>query len=782
MKIQTKMTIGTSLLMFIPSLIVSITLGIIAINNGEKGLELLAKNQLLSVRDTTKQSIESTFKTIRAQVITFSNDRMVIDAMKLFPSAFTIYPGQIGLSGASGKDKLAEMKQSLSDYYTKDFISEYKKRNLDSTIEVGHFLDNLSTEGLAFQHTFLSGNPNPLGEKDLLIELEQSTLYKTLHNRFHPHFREYQQQFEYYDIFLVDANTGNIVYSVFKEIDFATSLKDGTFSDTAIGNVYRAAIAAEDPSFVAISDYSTYAASYNDQSSFIASPIYEKGIKKGVLIFQIPTNVISAVMTHHSNWQDVGLGQSGETYLIGDDLLMRSESRPLIESPDSFYQKMSALDMPAEALKMMQAKKSSIGQLRIDSPGAKAALGGEIGFKLFNDYRGIEVLSAYAPLKINGLNWAVLAQIDSEESFSPVVTLKTAILGFGIGLSVIVLILGASLGLLIAKIMIRPLENTVSAIRDIAEGEGDLTQRVDVKGNDELGELGNWINRFIEKLQNMIQNLHTVTADLGDSSQLLSEVSQKTKIGVTEQQTEIDEAASATQQMAASIHEVASNAESAATSALEASNRADESKNTVEANIDSINNLLQTLEKANSVVLRLEQDSNDIGGVLDVIRNIAEQTNLLALNAAIEAARAGEQGRGFAVVADEVRTLASRTQESTEEIQKMIERLQSASKETVDAMEATNEQAQKSTDYANSTGKNLTSVTEAINRVSEMNTQIAEASEEQKTGSDRISQNVAGISHIGERTAAEAEQTAEASESLSKLALQLQQLVGQYKV
>jgi len=487
-------------------------------------------------------------------------------------------------------------------------------------------------------------------------------------------------------------------------------------------------------------------------------------------------------MTHHSNWQDVGLGQSGETYLIGDDLLMRSESRPLIESPDSFYQKMSALDMPAEALKMMQAKKSSIGQLRIDSPGAKAALGGEIGFKLFNDYRGIEVLSAYAPLKINGLNWAVLAQIDSEESFSPVVTLKTAILGFGIGLSVIVLILGASLGLLIAKIMIRPLENTVSAIRDIAEGEGDLTQRVDVKGNDELGELGNWINRFIEKLQNMIQNLHTVTADLGDSSQLLSEVSQKTKIGVTEQQTEIDEAASATQQMAASIHEVASNAESAATSALEASNRADESKNTVEANIDSINNLLQTLEKANSVVLRLEQDSNDIGGVLDVIRNIAEQTNLLALNAAIEAARAGEQGRGFAVVADEVRTLASRTQESTEEIQKMIERLQSASKETVDAMEATNEQAQKSTDYANSTGKNLTSVTEAINRVSEMNTQIAEASEEQKTGSDRISQNVAGISHIGERTAAEAEQTAEASESLSKLALQLQQLVGQYKV
>jgi len=782
MKIKTKMTISTSLMMFLPALVVSITLGYIAVSNGEKGLELQAKNQLLSVRDTTKQSIENTFKTIRAQIITFSNDRMVIDAMKLFPSAYNIYPGQVGLSGQSGKDKLSSMKQDLSDYYNNDFTSEFKNQNLNTTIDTNLILEKLSTEGIAFQHAFLSNNPNPLGEKDLLVELEESTLYKTLHNRFHPHFREYQQQFNYYDIFLVDAKTGNIVYSVFKEIDYATSLNDGAFADSAIANVYQKAVVAEDPGFVAISDYTTYIPSYQNQSSFIASPIFEKENLKGVLIFQIPTHIISTVMTHQANWQEVGLGKSGETFLVGADLLMRSESRQLLESSDAFFNTITELGMSDETLKLMQAKNSSIGLLSINSPGAKAAINGETGFQMFQDYRGTEVLSAYAPVKIQGLNWAVLAQIDQQESFAPVADLKSAIFGFGLGLSIIVLIVGASLGLLIAKIMIRPLENTVSAIRNIAEGEGDLTQRVKVKSNDELGELGSWINRFIEKLQNMIKDLHSVSSDLGGSSLLLSEVSQKTKSGVIEQQTEIDQAASATEEMASSIHEVAANAETAAASALEARNKADESKTIVEENIQSINTLLQTLETANSVVQRLEQDSNDIGGVLDVIRNIAEQTNLLALNAAIEAARAGEQGRGFAVVADEVRTLASRTQESTEEIQKMIERLQSASKETVQAMETTNVQAQKSTEYANSTGKNLVSVTEAINQVSEMNTQIANASEEQKIGSNTINQNVNGISHISERTATEAEQTAEASDSLSKLASQLQHLLGQYKV
>jgi len=203
---------------------------------------------------------------------------------------------------------------------------------------------------------------------------------------------------------------------------------------------------------------------------------------------------------------------------------------------------------------------------------------------------------------------------------------------------------------------------------------------------------------------------------------------------------------------------------------------------TVQENLQTIRSLSQTVEQASSVNSRLEQDSTDIGGVLDVIRNIAEQTNLLALNAAIEAARAGEQGRGVAVVADEVRTLASRTQESTQEIQQMIERRQCASKEAVSAMNETNERAGQSTEYAHRTGDMLNGIGASIIQVSDMNLQIVHATREQSLAAEQINENVIGISRITEQSAASVQQTAAASEGLSRLAGQLQQLVAQFKI
>ncbi|MGD8640789.1 MAG: methyl-accepting chemotaxis protein, partial [Gammaproteobacteria bacterium] len=262
----------------------------------------------------------------------------------------------------------------------------------------------------------------------------------------------------------------------------------------------------------------------------------------------------------------------------------------------------------------------------------------------------------------------------------------------------LLLIIGVLVGFagsfFISKAIVSPLQETKSAMEDIASGHGDLTKRISVKGNDEIAQLANAFNLFASKVQDIIKEVSGITARVAGASERLTVVTEETRKGADKQQQETDEVAIAVNEMSASGQEVARNANSAADAAHNADVAADNGRQVVGHTIEAIDSLANEVKEAGAVIDRVEQDSESIGGVLDVIRGIAEQTNLLALNAAIEAARAGEQGRGFAVVADEVRTLASRTQQSTAEIQSMIERLQSGTREAVNVMDQSRQMAE----------------------------------------------------------------------------------------
>jgi len=334
----------------------------------------------------------------------------------------------------------------------------------------------------------------------------------------------------------------------------------------------------------------------------------------------------------------------------------------------------------------------------------------------------------------------------------------------------------------ISRAIVSPLAETKAAMEDIASGNGDLTKRINVKGNDEIAQLANAFNHFASKIQEIVKEVSNITTRVASASERLTVVTDETRKGADRQQQETDEVAIAVNEMAASGQEVARNANSAAEAAHNADVAADNGRQVVGHTIEAIDSLAREVTEAGVVIDRVEKDSESIGGVLDVIKGIAEQTNLLALNAAIEAARAGEQGRGFAVVADEVRTLASRTQQSTAEIQTMIERLQSGTRDAVNVMDQSREMAEATVGQAAKAGTSLEEINSAVTTIKDLNSQIACSAEEQSAVAEEINQKVVRISDITDQTAAGAQQTSSASNELNQLAETLKLLVSQFKV
>ncbi|MEI7053460.1 methyl-accepting chemotaxis protein [Pseudomonas koreensis] len=353
------------------------------------------------------------------------------------------------------------------------------------------------------------------------------------------------------------------------------------------------------------------------------------------------------------------------------------------------------------------------------------------------------------------------------------------------GMAMVGLII-AAIGLLVIWLVghgiARPLKQMVAMLDDIAKGEGDLTRRLSSDRSDELGSIAKGFNTFLAKLQAMITQVVTSVQSVSDSSEHTADIAIRTNIGIQKQMAEIDQVATAVQEMTATAQDVARNATQAAQAASHADQAAGQGMQIVRDTSNSIGVLAVEIGKAVEVVQTLAKDSENINAILIAIRGIAEQTNLLALNAAIEAARAGEQGRGFAVVADEVRNLAQKTQKATEEIQSMIQQLQQGTRDVVRVMEDSQNRTDESVQHAAKAAEALETITQAVSVINDMNTQIASAAEEQSAVADDINRNVINIGQVANEVAGGADESSSASAGLTKLAEQQRRLINQFKV
>ncbi len=795
----------------IPMLIVSI----VSLQKSRAAIEERTKEQLVSLRELKASQIEDYFATLRQQVVTFSDDLMVIEAMKEFKGAF----GQVGRDGGGGGPvdprAVQQYRDQLRSYYTADFSDEYQKRNEGRSPDAESIVDRLDDESVVLQYSYIKANPNPLGSKDALERAEDGSRWSAVHEKYHPHLRHFLKEFGYYDIFLVDAESGDIVYTVFKELDFSTSLKNGPYASSGLGQVFAEVSAARERDYVAVSDFQPYRPSYEDQAGFIGSPVFDGQEMIGVLIFQLPIDRINGVMTSDQEWRAIGLGGSGETYLVGADRRMRSQSRFLLEDPEAYLEAIEASGVDAETAGLIRAKQSSIGLHVIETSAAREALAGRSAVELVDDYRGVRVLSAYAPLEIPGLDWAILAEFDEEEAFAA----ATALQWFVVVISLILMGVVVLVGWLAARSISRP----VSAIAAVAEriSLGDVDQRIDIFGKDEIGilaeafrklidymkrlaavaekvaqndltmsvqpasdkdVLGLSFRSMIENLTAMIHRLQEAVRELASAAHEIATASEQMSLGAKNQAEQIAQVSAAVEEMSANIIESSKHAEEASTASRTAAGTAGTGGQVVTQSIAGMQRISEVVRQSAESIAKLATSADQIGEITKVIDDIADQTNLLALNAAIEAARAGDQGRGFAVVADEVRKLAERTGKATGEITEMIKGIQTETEEAVVSMEQGMQEVDRGRAMTDKAGVSLSEIVEISHQVMEMIQQMSSATQQQSGAAEEVSRNIEHISSVTRETAAGSEQSASAAEELNRQADELRKIIESFQL
>ncbi len=365
------------------------------------------------------------------------------------------------------------------------------------------------------------------------------------------------------------------------------------------------------------------------------------------------------------------------------------------------------------------------------------------------------------------------------ENFSTEIGLSRNVIGAVLVGLVLLCLVGV---ILLTRTITRPLNHAILAMEEIADGDGDLTKRLDSKGSSEMAKLAGAFNNFVGEVHHLVSDIAATMAQFEKVVKNTAEVADQTSQDVVQQQAETNQVATAVNQLSCSAQEIAENGVRAVDSANHAEDEAARGKQVVAKSVTAIESLSRDVLESVSLVQKLASDSENVSKVIAVIQEIAEQTNLLALNAAIEAARAGEQGRGFAVVADEVRTLANRTQASTEEIRGIIEQLQSGTKAAELAMQSGGKQAELNIEQAAIAGKALESISEVVTTIKQQNLQIAEATQQQTSVTEEINRSVVNINDVGKRTATGAQTAATACEELTSYSTRVQKLLGQFKI
>lgn len=514
-KINFKLTISFFVIAFLSILVI----GYLSYYKGKKSLEEESFNRLTAVREMKSSQIEDYFADITNQIITFSEDHTIVEAMKGFKSGFKALQSELEYS----EEETNLIENRLRNYYQFEYIPRLSE-NIGASEKIEDHLPK-TFAGRILQDLYISGNINPVGDKHYLNSSNDSSSYSKAHEEYHPLIRSYLEKFEYYDIFLVDDETGTIIYSVYKEVDYGTSLINGPYAKSNLAKAFNAANEANNKDFVKLVDFEPYHPSYYSPAAFIASPIFENGEKIGILIFQMPIQKINDIMTNRHEWADVGLGESGETYIVADDFTLRNQSRFFIEDKLNYFKLIEEIGVPESTITQIKNFESTVGLQPVKTEGTKKALAGETNTKIFNDYRGVPVLSSYKPLKIQDMHWVIMSEIDRDEAFEHVYDLRKNIIVVFIGLLISIIIAS----FFISKKITKPIKQLTAKAEELANGNLDV--EIEITGKDEIGILSNSFSHMQHSVKDLVHNLEEKvlerTRELQSQKEMIEEKNQE---------------------------------------------------------------------------------------------------------------------------------------------------------------------------------------------------------------------------------------------------------------
>ena len=830
MNIRQKMLLGTALLTLVPVALTSLLLWQGASTLSAETVDAQVRTQLVSLRDTKRQQIRDELEERVKSLQVLAAQRSTIDAYKQFKAGFYTAGKEL-----SKTIDIAAARKDLSGYAGLFFNAEYAKRNPNTAPDLAAALGALDTNQILMQDVFVVDNPNPLGSKEKLDAPPVDFAYGRTHALFHPGFERAQKLSGYYDIFLIDTDTDTVIYTVFKELDFASTLSgSGVSAKTKLAEAYQKVKAAKADA-VYLTDFATYLASYDDQAAFAAVPIYDAGKQIGVMAIQYPIDKLTDALSANKGWKSIGLGDTGDVFLVGADKLMRSNARYVLEDKAALFAQLGG-KVDANTKALIEKKNTSVGLVKIETEATKLGLEGKEGVIEFVDYRGVPSIGAYAPVKVQGLEWAIVAKINQAEANLPIDALnKSSLLRALLIALAVVVIAGISVTLFLRRFLspISKLSDTVKAVT-----AGDSTARSQLKEKDEIGDLGRAfdtllddriaaldkatqenetinnsaigllqgvfqlsnrdltvrapvtedivgtvsasVNQLAEEIGNTLVDVRSVADEVRRTSGTLQEQARFVENAALRERESLDSMAETLGLATQQLSDVARLSTTSSATALRTATATQAAQTAVEGTVRGMDALRESISETEKRFKRLGERSQEISSAVALVNTISERTHVLSLNASMQAATAGEAGRGFAVVAQEVQRLSDSSRQATAQISQLVSNIQAETNETLLTMNRLISDVVSQTELARTAGQEMTQSQLATTELIGLVQQIAAFSVQQEALATVLQQNVLDINDSSTLTSSAIAQQSQATQTLVVYAGRLTEAVAQF--